>query len=196
MDSRLVTAADLDDVVDVLTDAFVTDPTGEFLFPDPAIRARGMRAWFGVMAQAGMRRGHTYVSKNRLAASVWAPPDTNMLDRASGNKLMESVQEIGGAESVARMLALGEATGAMHPHDVPHFYLMFVGVASAGRGRGAGPLVIAPVLDLCDQMQFPAYLEATTRRSVAFYERLGFAPIHDVPISDDVSFTGMWRDPS
>ena len=195
MDSRLITTTDLDDVADVLTNAFVTDPTGEFLFPDPVTRTAGMRAWFAVMAQAGLRRGHSYVSSNRLAASLWVPPDTNLLDKASGAKLIDAVEPIGGSDSVERMLALGEATGALHPHHTPHFYLMFVGVAEVGRGRGWGSSVISSVLKMCDHMQFPAYLEATTQRAVPFYERLGFSVIHDVLVTEGMSFTGMWRDP-
>ncbi len=191
MNARLVTSADLDTAASVLTDAFLDDPTAKYLFPDEPVRERGMRGWFDVMVASGMRRGHTYLADG-CAASVWAPPDTGVLDRVSGAKLLDAAERIGGADSVQRMLALGEATAASHPHE-PHFYLMFVGVASAVSGTGIGPQVISPVLDMCDRMGFPAYLEATTQRAVPFYQRFGFTVMNEIPIDGNTTFTAMWR---
>ena len=62
---------------------------------------------------------------------------------------------------------------ARHP-ATPHWYLPMVGVEPARQGRGLGSALIRPVLERCDRTGVPAYLEATTPRSRALYERLGF----------------------
>lgn len=48
--------------------------------------------------------------------------------------------------------------------------------------RGAN--VERPTLDRCDQEGVPAYLEASTERSAALYERLGFVHLGELRIPD------------
>jgi GNAT superfamily N-acetyltransferase len=57
----------------------------------------------------------------------------------------------------------------------PHYYVRWVGIRPELRGRGLGTALMGPALDRCDREGLPAYLEASTERSAALYERLGFA---------------------
>ncbi len=56
----------------------------------------------------------------------------------------------------------------------PHHYLPYIGVAPEAQGRGLGSALMRPILDRCDEERLPAYLEATSERNAALYERLGF----------------------
>jgi GNAT superfamily N-acetyltransferase len=65
-----------------------------------------------------------------------------------------------------------------------------------GQGRGLGSRLIVPVLRRCDRESMPAFLEASTERNGALYERHGFA------VSGRFSMPGrgpelrqMWREP-
>jgi ribosomal protein S18 acetylase RimI-like enzyme len=60
-----------------------------------------------------------------------------------------------------------------HPHE-PHLYVRTVGVRTALQGQGVGSMLMQPILERADSARLPTYLEASTERSAALYERLGF----------------------
>ncbi|HEY2718420.1 MAG TPA: GNAT family N-acetyltransferase, partial [Solirubrobacteraceae bacterium] len=55
-----------------------------------------------------------------------------------------------------------------------HYYFANIGVAPEAQGQGLGSKLMRPTLDRCDEQGLPAYLEATSERNAALYERLGF----------------------
>jgi ribosomal protein S18 acetylase RimI-like enzyme len=56
----------------------------------------------------------------------------------------------------------------------PHFYVPYVGVAPEGQGVGLGTKLLGRTLERADAGGLPTYLEATSERNAALYERLGF----------------------
>ena len=56
----------------------------------------------------------------------------------------------------------------------PHFYVRTVGVRTALQGQGMGSTLMQPTLERADSAGLPAYIEASSERSAALYERLGF----------------------
>lgn len=55
-----------------------------------------------------------------------------------------------------------------------HYYFANIGVAPEAQGQGLGSRLMRPTLDRCDEDALPAYLEASSERNAALYERLGF----------------------
>ncbi len=55
-----------------------------------------------------------------------------------------------------------------------HYYVRTVGVRTALQGRGVGSALVQPTLDRADSAGLPTYIEASSERSAALYERLGF----------------------
>jgi hypothetical protein len=51
------------------------------------------------------------------------------------------------------------------------------------------------VLDIADAAGEPAYLEATSSRSRALYERHGFEVTRELRCGDSPPLWAMWRDP-
>ena len=70
---------------------------------------------------------------------------------------------------------------ANHPEE-PHYYIRYLGVATQFQGQGLGPALLRPTLDRCDSEGVSAYLEASTERSAAFYERLGFIHLGELRV--------------
>jgi GNAT superfamily N-acetyltransferase len=66
----------------------------------------------------------------------------------------------------------------------PHVYVAYVGVAPAGQGRGIGSALLRRVLDRCDADGLPAYLEASSPRNRALYERHGFVTLGELRLRD------------
>jgi ribosomal protein S18 acetylase RimI-like enzyme len=56
----------------------------------------------------------------------------------------------------------------------PHFYVRTVGVRTALQGQGVGSMLMQPALERADSAGLPTYIEASSERSAALYERLGF----------------------
>jgi hypothetical protein len=54
---------------------------------------------------------------------------------------------------------------------------------------------MAPVLERCDRDGAAVYLEATSDRNRALYERHGFRAHGDIRLPDGPSLWRMWRDP-
>ena len=54
---------------------------------------------------------------------------------------------------------------------------------------------MAPMLERCDHDGIPAYLEATSDRNRALYERHGFRVRGNIPLPGGPALWRMWRDP-
>jgi GNAT superfamily N-acetyltransferase len=84
---------------------------------------------------------------------------------------------------------------ARHPREL-HYYLPVVGVDPEWQGRGLGSAVLAPVLERCDREGMPAFLEASTPRNRALYERHGFAVSEEFKLGRTAPpLWRMWREP-
>jgi GNAT superfamily N-acetyltransferase len=82
------------------------------------------------------------------------------------------------------------------PEHPPHYYLPFLGVDPPWQGRGLGGALLAPVLQRCDRESVPAYLEASTARNRALYERHAFAVTEEFKLARDAPMQWrMWRAP-
>ena len=140
-------------------------------------------------------KGHAYTTDAGHAVALWSAPDgrrTAEDDRAVRHLLGEQI----GPAGLDRVLPVFALIGRHHPHE-PHYYLSTVATHADHQGRGLAAGLLRPVLDRCDAMGLPAYLESSNPRNLSFYERLGFVARGrvDVPDADDVWLTPMWRDP-
>src|SRR5690242_13384465 len=171
---RRATAADAPVLARVLARAFFDDPAGRWFFPAGATRARGLERMFGAMIlPPALAHGQTYTTEVLGGAALWTPPGRNGDEGllASLRALVTMARIWGG--DVRRAMRGFSLLDEMHPHE-PHHYLGILGVSPELQGRGIGSALLQPVLDVCDRDAMPAYLEATTPRNRALYERHGF----------------------
>jgi GNAT superfamily N-acetyltransferase len=100
------------------------------------------------------------------------PPDAwEMTMSFTGTETVEWMRAFG------RRLALaGRVQRAMEARHLrePHFYVRTVGVRTALQGQGMGSALMQPTLQRADSAGLPTYIEASSERSAALYERLGF----------------------
>ena len=158
----------------ITADAFRSDPFNRWLFGgfDPMHRtfanlARHIYAPNG-FCQILNEKGED------LAAAMWLMPGDKPDAKPSG--MLQTYWGLlvsGGLGALKRGKAAGDAMAMHHPKE-PHAYLFTVGVASAGRGRGLGRRLIAPVLDACDHTGTIVYLENSNPANRRFYASLGF----------------------
>lgn len=75
--------------------------------------------------------------------------------------------------SLPRVIRMQRAMAERHLTEA-HYYFRWIGVRPEFREQGLGSALMQPTLDRCDSQDLPAYLEASSERSAALYERLGF----------------------
>ncbi len=184
---------DRDTLIEILIDAFIDDPIFAHHLEDPArpgfATPAAIRACMEAEADSYLGHGHTYMI-DADAAALWTPPgvsaDTGALREAFGHHGIDERLEA----SFPAFVELAD----WHPEE-PHFYLHLIGARSRARGQGAGSKLLERVLRVCDAEQIPAYLEASTSRSVGLYARHGFEQIATVEFAPNVALRPMLRLP-
>ena len=194
---RAATAADLDGVVSVLTAAFHDDPLMAWAFPDAGSRSRRLGAlWTFMGAEAYLPRGGSTVVPAAIgadAAALWLAPGQHLgaaFWAAHGSAFAAALEH-----DLDRLSALSEQMDAHHPAE-PHWYLLAIGVSPDRQGGRLGSALLAHTLAIADDAGAPAYLEATSPRSRALYERHGFAATAEFAAPDGPPVWPMWREPA
>jgi GNAT superfamily N-acetyltransferase len=193
--ARSVREAGVDDLAQLsatLADAFATDPILQWLAPSQRTDSRLRRLIEIELAYYVFPAGRVLTTSDFRGANLELPPGTWEMTvplsaaigfvRAFGTRLFRA----------RRLQRLFEAN---HPQE-PHYYIRYLGVATRFQGRGLGTALLRPTLDRCDREGIPAYLEASSKRSAALYERLGFVHLGELQVPDGPRFWPMQRPPA
>ncbi|MFC8258773.1 GNAT family N-acetyltransferase [Streptomyces sp. NPDC057291] len=190
---RQAEAEDREQVVRLLDEAFHHDPVSGWVFPDEAHRRAVHGKFLGVFVDVTLAEGRIDLLEDGTAVALWLPvPAGAPTEEDTTPALMRATAD----PDNERAELVGRLTGAIHPHDRAHEYLLMIGVSPDRQGDGIGAALIADVLERCDRDGVPAYLEASSARSRRLYERLGFTFMGTtVELPDGPSMWPMWREP-
>jgi RimJ/RimL family protein N-acetyltransferase len=176
-----------------LADALSSDPVFQWLFPSERRRATRLRRLFETeIMHYVFPAGRVLTTDDFRGANVELPPGK-----------WKMTMPISGALGLVRVfgMRLPRASRTQvffehnHPQE-PHYYVRTLGVATHFQGQGTGTALLRATLDRCDDEGVPAYLEASTERSAALYERLGFVHLGELRIPGGPPFWPMRRPPS
>ncbi len=183
-------------VAQALAAAFVDDPGWSFLLPDERNREQRERRFFdSALCHLVPARREVWVSEDGSAAAIWGPPE---LWAVPVPKVMRQAPQM--VRVFGRRLPLAlrylMRVERRHPKDRPHWYLEFLGTEPERQGKGLGSALLRPILALCDRDGLGAYLESSSDRSQALYERHGFEAVEtfNMPGGGPL-IRRMWRDP-
>src|SRR5262249_6054942 len=174
--------------------AFEEDPVFEWLIRDGSRRRERLVRFFRLeLEHVVLPAGAAWATDGVPGASLELPPGAWKMpigvQVAHGPEFMR----IFGAR-VPRSMAL--ITKMEHRHlREPHYYIPYVGVAPQAQGKGLGSALLHATFDRCDRDGLPAYLEATSRRNVAVYERLGFEHLGEFNLGSSPPLWPMRRRP-
>jgi GNAT superfamily N-acetyltransferase len=181
---------------DVLARAFAADPGFSHVLPNERDRTERLRVFFETeLHSVALPRGLVWTTEELVGAAVWGAPDEWRV------KITASLRE-----GPAMLRAFGSRLplalwsrirmDAKHPKRPPHWYLAVMGVAPEWQGKGLGTALMQPGLDEIDAASLPAYLESSTPRSRALYERNGFEVTGELSLPrGGPPVWLMWRDP-
>jgi GNAT superfamily N-acetyltransferase len=170
---RTATSEDVDSLKEGLASAFRDDPVFSWLMPDEATRRERLRRFFEIeLRHVALARGLVWTTQELSGAALCLPPGAW---RVPARVLFRQGPSFARAFGARLPKATGLLTMIERRHiREPHYYFAYIGVAPEAQGQGLGTLLMRPTLERCDADGLPAYLEASSERNAALYERLGF----------------------
>jgi ribosomal protein S18 acetylase RimI-like enzyme len=183
---------DLAQLSATLADAFADDPILQWLAPSQRSDRRLRRLLELELAYYVFPAGRVLTTGDFRGANLELPPGrwemTVPLSAAVG-----FVRALG--PRLPRARRLQTVFESCHLQE-PHYYIRYLGVATRFQGQGLGTALLRPTLDRCDVEGVAAYLEASTERSAALYQRLGFVHLGESRVPDGPRFWPMRRPPA
>ncbi|MFM9366818.1 GNAT family N-acetyltransferase [Streptomyces sp. Da 82-17] len=184
---------DRERLVRLLDEAFQYDPVSSWVFPDEVHRSKVHGVFMGVFLDVALSEGWVDMTEDGAAAALWLHVPAGEAEEEDDTPAR--MRETADPEN-ERAELVGRLTGAVHPHDRAHAYLLLIAATPERQGEGLGTALIESVLERCDREGVPAYLEASSERSRGLYERLGFAFTGEaVQLPDGPRMFPMWREP-
>jgi len=184
-------------VVRLLDEAFQEDPVSNWVFPGEEYRRTTHHRLMAAFTDIVFAEGRIDIAEDGAACALWMSVPAGEHTDAEGDADDGPVQLRAAVDPEnERVELIGRLTQDIHPADRAHEYLWMIGVAPGRQGEGLGAALIGHVLDRCDREGLHAYLEASSARSRALYERLGFALIgRPLDLPDGPQMWPMWREP-
>jgi ribosomal protein S18 acetylase RimI-like enzyme len=175
----------------VLAAAFYEDPIFAWLMPDDARRLERLQRFFAIeLRQVALPRGRVWSTDELTGAALSLPP--------GGWRVPPRAALYLGATFGMHLSRAARLLGAIEWRHIraPHYYFADIGVAPEVQGRGIGSALMRPTLERCDARGLPAYLEASSERNAALYERLGFRLIRELRVAGSPPLWLMSRAPT
>ena len=190
---RRASAADVDSVTSIVTQAFEHDPlwAHAMALPDGGTAHHG--EFWRLFIEGPLRYPWTWLTGGGEATSVWIPPDGTEMTPDQEERLADlATHRLGPtADAYQELLSRFEAA---HPRAEPHYYLSLLATHPDHRGKGIGMRLLAHGLKQIDAEHLPAYLESTNPANNRRYASAGFEPHGEFsyPGGGPV-VTTMWR---
>jgi len=172
--------------------AFFDDPVFGWLVGGPRRQGR-LERYFALQLAHALADGCAWTCDGLQGAALYMPPDRW---RVPPRSLAVNGRRYAGVfrERLPRAVGLLAAIERRHLRD-PHYYFSYIGVSPEAQGKGLGSRLMGPGLQRCDAEGLPAYLEASSERNAALYERLGFRCVEVLRFAGSPPLRLMTRPP-
>lgn len=186
--SRIAETGEWPLLIETLVSSFDADPAVRWMYPDAQQYQRHFPAFVHAFGGRAIEHGTAYCADWYSGVALWLPPGVGPDEDALMALLEATVDE----RERPALFAMFEQMGSYHPSE-EHWYLPLLGVEASRQGEGYGSALMKHALARCDADKRPAYLEATSRQSVPFYERHGFAQLGTIQVGESPPIFPMLR---
>jgi len=190
---RLAQPGESDPLKAALGAAFFDDPVFGWLIGGSSRRQARLERYFAIQVAHALADGCVWTSDGLQGAALCMPPGRWRMP--PGSLIAHGGRYAGIFRGrLPRAVGLLAAIERRHLRGA-HYYFSYIGVGPEAQGRGLGSGLMRPALDRCDEEGLPAYLEASSERNAALYERLGFQRIELLRFAGSPPLTLMMRPP-
>jgi GNAT superfamily N-acetyltransferase len=170
--------------------AFAADPVAKWIWPDPQQYYMYFPSFVRAFGGKAFTHGIAYYVDSYAAAALWLPPGILPDEDGLSSIFQRSVSK----QSQKDVITVFDQMGRYHPSE-PHWHLPLMGVDPFQQGKGFGSALMQHALVQCDRDNKLAYLEASSPRSIPFYERHGFELLGTIQMEMSPSIFPMLRRP-
>lgn len=178
-----------DRAVATLVTAFCADPVMRWVLPNASRYLAHFPEIVRLFAGPAFEAGSVDCAPDDGGAALWVPPGAAPVDDDAAGELLGRSVDAGRQQDV---LAFLSQMAEHHPVE-RHWYLQFMGVDTNRQGQGLGSALLERGLARGDRDALPAYLEASSPRNRALYERHGFTVTGEIQAGDSPPMWPMWR---
>ena len=187
-------APDVPRMAAALADAFADDPAMSWVVPDDRVRRDMTERAFALMSSACGSSRTSATRPRGVGAAVWELPGRWKSAPARSAALGRDSSRPSGATCRGRWALYASWSPATRATRTTTCRLS--ASVPEWQGRGMGAALLKPMLDRCDAERMPAYLEASSPRNRALYERHGFAVTEEFHLGKgSPPLWRMWREP-
>lgn len=189
---KAATIVDVPRVLDTVVLGFAGDPMTRWNWPEPHLYLEAMPRFTLALGGRAFEHGTAFMTEGCRGVALWLPPGAEPDFNAIGAVMRDTLKD---HPDIARDIeAVVEQVSALHPTE-PHWYLPFIATDPHWNGTGLGSALLKQMLARCDAEKRPAYLEATSPRNIALYERHGFEIVGRIQAGGSPVLTPMFRQP-
>ncbi len=167
-------AADLDQLSEVIAEAFLDLPPSAWLIGDVQTRRQIFPSYFRLYLEHALANGIIHTTAEKTAVALWLPVTTSPAAGLPGYHTRLTAITWPWTE---RFLAFDAALDRHHPTGVPHHYLAILAVHPSQHGNGIGTALLGAHHRTLDQASAPAYLEASSPRNRDLYLPRGYTDL-------------------
>ena len=202
MEVRELEPDEVESAAEMLARAFDGSALMQVLAPDEATREDVCRWFFEAQLCYGLLYGDAWAAVEddgtvHGVAVWWAPENVEPDDERAAESGLADGPSVVGPEGWERLQVMSRALETLHRQVAPdpHWYLSILGVDPELQGQGVGTEILTASLEFVDEEGYPAYLETTEARNVAYYQRYGFVVGGELEVpSLGITLWGMRRE--
>jgi hypothetical protein len=179
-------SSDKDLVIDILTKAFDTNKSANYIVKQDKKRIKRLEALMDYSFEMCHRFGKVYLSDDKKGCALILYPDK----KSTLNSILLDVKLILraiGVENIGKALKRESAIKAIQP-KVPMYYLWFIGVDPKFKNQGIGAKLLTQVINDSEGEKRSIYLETSTLQNLPWYQKFGFEMYNELDLSYKLFF--------
>jgi GNAT superfamily N-acetyltransferase len=183
------TGADAATLSEVIAAAFHDLAPSRWLIADPTTRREVFPAYFRIFVDHALATGAVHTTPGRTAAALWLPAGTTSPAPPDGYPARLAAAT---GPFQQRFQAFDAELDRHHPTGTTHHHLAILAVHPGHQQHGSGTALLETCHRMLDTARIPAYLEASSLRSLALYRRHGYTPLPGAPFHLPGHGPPMW----